>query len=245
MLLLLNLRVFPEGEIVHDRFMYFPSVGFALLIGLGAEVLVTLSGLKVPTRVYGTAIVLALGVVFGGATVHYCGFWANDWTLYGRSLAIAPGNKLAANNLASDLADLGRYQEAIPIYQQILRRDPNYWLGIYNLGYCLYKTGRYKEACNYLARAITLDPSEPEPFVYLGMANFRVGRTVEAIAYLREGVALNPGDARYHFGLGMVLKAQGDLRAARQEFAAALALDPSLSDAREQIAEIDRQQPAK
>jgi Flp pilus assembly protein TadD len=77
------------------------------------------------------------------------------------------------------------------------------------------------------------------------MANFRAGHTVEAIAYLRKGVALNPGDARYHFGLGMVLKAQGDVRAARQEFAAALALDPSLSDAREQIAEIDRQQPAK
>jgi hypothetical protein len=246
MLLLLNLRVFPEGEIVHDRFMYFPSVGFAFLMGLGAERLMTFGRPKVSSCVLCRwAVVLALGLGLGAATVHYSGFWANDWTLYGRALAVAPGNNLAANNLASDLADEGRYPEAIAIYRQILARDPMYYLGVYNLGYCLYRMGAYEAACSYLQRAITLNATEPEPFVYLGLADFRVGRAAEAAANLRQGIVLSPDNPRYHFALGMILKSQGDVIAARQEFAAALALDPNLADASEQIAEIDRQPSGK
>jgi len=245
MLLLLNLRVFPEGEILHDRFMYFPSVGFALLMGLGAEALVTSKGLKLSTKIARAALVFAAGVTLGVATFHYVGFWANDWTLYGRSLAIAPGNKLAANNLASDLADQGRYQEAIPLYRQILDRDQNYSLANYNLGYCLYKAGMYDEAAKYLTHAIALNPSEADAYMFLGMADFRSGRIPQAIRCLQKGIDLNPGNARYHFVLGVVLRSHGDLPAARQEFTAAVSLNPGLSDAREQLAQMDQQQRGK
>lgn len=262
MLLLLNLRIFPEGEIVHDRFMYFPSVGLALLMGLGAEKLVSLrrpagspdphpgpppgprerwkSGLGISPATCRWALALMLGAALGGAAFYYCGFWANDWTLYGRALSVAPGNKLAANNLASDLADAGRYSEAIAIYQRILKRDPNYGLATYNLGYCLYRTGRFAESTAYLEHAITLNAAEPEPYIYLGLADFQTGRMTEAIANLVQGVALSPDNPRYRFSLGVVLRARGDRGAARREFSTALSLDPHLTAAREQIAEMDR-----
>jgi len=45
--------------------------------------------------------------------------------------------------------------------------------------------------------------------------------------------------------LGVVLRSHGDLPAARQEFTAAVSLNPGLSDAREQLAQMDQQQRGK
>ena len=240
MALLLNLRVFPAGEFVHDRFMYFSSVGFSLLIALAAERLAASPAFPFSIRSRQAITVAALGIILGGATVYYCRFWANDWVLYGRALAIAPGNNLATNNLAADLSDVGRYDEAIALYERILARSPDYALAQYNLGYCQYRSGRFEEARRNLTRAIILTPAEPEPYVYLGLTNFRTGHGEEAVANLRHAVEISPENARYRFTLGMVLKAQGDMREARNEFASALALDPTLSAAREQLLEIEK-----
>jgi hypothetical protein len=245
MVLLLNLRVFPEGEFVHDRFMYFSSVGFSLLIALGVEYFATLPKFPLSIRARQVATVIALGLILGSATVYYERFWANDWVLYGRALAVAPGNNLATNNLAADLSDQGRYQEAIVLYARILERAPDYSLAQYNLGYCQYHKGQFEDARRNLTRAIALTPAEPEPYLYLGLTNFRTGHPEQALANLRHAVGISPENARYRFTLGVVLRAQGDLPGARNEFASALALDPSLSDAREQLNEIEKQPAAQ
>jgi len=244
MVFLLNLRVFPEGEFIHDRFMYFSSVGFSLLVALGIQAFAASPELRFSVRARQAGTVAALGIVLGGATVYYQRFWANDWRLYGRAMAVAPGNNLATNNLASDLSDLGRYEEAVALYERILARAPDYTPAPYNLGYCQYRLGHFEEARRNLTRAITLSPNEPEPYVYLGLTSFRTGHLEEAIANLRQAVELSPENARYRFSLGMVLKAHGELGAAREEFARALALDPTLSDARQQLLEIEGKQPA-
>jgi protein O-mannosyl-transferase len=238
--LLLNLRVFPPGEFVHDRFMYFPSVGFSLLLALGLEWLIAALRLPRSMRAPQIAIVASLGIVLGAATVHYCRFWANDWVLYRHALAIAPGSNLATNNLAADLADTGRYQEAMALEQRILARDLNYPLARYNLGYCQYRAGNFDDARRNLTRAITISPGEPEAYVYLGLTDYRTGHLPEAAVNLRRAVEIIPENARYRFTYGMMLKALGDVAGARTEFQSALALDPRLSAAREQLEEIAR-----
>jgi protein O-mannosyl-transferase len=240
MALLLNLRVFPPGEIVHDRFVYFPSIGFVLLLGLGLDGFAASPRLPLSIRVRQMATVAALGVVLGAAAIYYCRFWANDWALYGRALAVAPGSRMANNNLAVDLADAGRYEEAIALEQQLLARDPDYSLAQYNLGYCQYKAGRFDDARRNLTRAVALSPAEPEPYLYLGLTNYRTGRLTEAVANFRRALEISPENARYRFTLGIVLRSQGDVTGARSEFASALALDPSLAAARDQLHEIDK-----
>jgi tetratricopeptide (TPR) repeat protein len=245
MILLLNLRVFPPGEIVHDRFMYFPSVGFSLLLALGLDWFASSSGLPVSIRARRVGIVAALGIVLGAATIHYCRFWANDWVLYARALSVAPGNKMAANNLAVDLADAGRYEEAAAIEQRVLARDPGYALAQYNLGYCQYRLGNFAEARTNLMRAVPLSPAEPEPYLYLGLTDYRMGLSVESVANVRHAVELSPENARYRFTLGLVLRTMGDVAAARYEFTTALALDPTLAAAIDQLKEIDQHAPPR
>lgn len=243
MVLLLNLRVFPPGEIVHDRYMYFPSVGFALLVALGLQTLVASTALPFSIRARQIATVATLGLVLSAATIHYSRFWANDWVLYARALAVAPGNKMAANNLAVDLADAGRYEDAVALEQRVLARDPNYALAQYNLGYCQYRQKQYADARQNLMRAISLSPAEPEPYLYLGLTDYRMGLAAEAVVNVRHAVELIPENARYRFTLGLVLRTSGDVAAARVEFITALALDSTLAAARDQLKEID-QQPA-
>lgn len=237
---LMNLRALPQSDFIHDRFMYFPSIGFSLLVALVVERIVTARGRPFSSRACKLGVVATLAVVLGGATVYYCRFWSDDLALYTRAVRIAPANNQATNNLGAALADRGRYEDAIPLYERVLARDPNYALAQYNLGYCQYRTGRYDEARKNLARAIILSPGEPEAFVYLGLTDFRTGRIAEAVANLRQAVFLSPDSAPYRFSLGMVLKSQGDLRAARDQFAASLAVNPDLHEARTQIEEIDR-----
>jgi Flp pilus assembly protein TadD len=237
--------VFPPGEIVHDRFMYFSSVGYSLLVALGLEWFVTIPAPPPSIRMRQAGTVAASIVLLGAATVYYGRFWANDWVLYGRALSVAPGNNLATNNLAVDLADEGRYSEAIALEQRVLERDPDYAIAQYNIGYCQYRSGRWEEARRNLARAIALSPADPEAYVYLGLTEYREGQFAGAATSLRRAVEISPENARYRFTFGLMLKALGDLAGARAEFQTALELDPTLSAAHEQLGEIGSHPPGR
>jgi tetratricopeptide (TPR) repeat protein len=66
------------------------------------------------------------------------------------------------------------------------------------------------------------------------------GRLDEAIASTRRAIALNPTGFAYHFALGAMLKAQGDLAGALQEFKQELAVNPEQTAAATQIKEIEK-----
>ncbi len=239
LLVLLNLRAFPEGEIVHDRYLYLASVGFSLLVGLSWQ---SLAGAPIKlladvgTRRLGAVMLIA---AMGAATIYYTGFWANNEKLYGRAIAIAPNNNLAANNYAGLLVARGDFAGAVPLYAKILARREDFWLANYNLGYCLYELGRYGEAERHLERAALLDASFPDPHLYLGLIRLQAGRADEAEAEFRRALALRPDGRGYHFALGMALKSRGALEEARSEFELELANHSSEAAARAQISEID------
>jgi tetratricopeptide (TPR) repeat protein len=243
-LVLLNLRAFPKGEIVHDRYLYLASVGFALLVALAWRSMRAAPTLFLANR--GTRAVVAglLVAALGAGTIYYSGFWANNQTLYSRSITIAPNNDLATNNYAGLYVARGDYAGAIPLYARILARHSDFWLANYNLGYCFYKLGRLDEAEHSLQRAATLDASFPDPHLYLGLIRLQAGRVADAEADFRRALALRPNGRGYHFALGMALKSQGALAEARREFQLELANNPGEKSARDQIVEIDNRPPA-
>ena len=235
----LNLTVFLKGEIVHDRYLYLPSMGFALLVGIALgrpESAVVRSWRRPRWREAVAAVLIGL---MGAGTGYYRGFWKNNLTLFERAVKSAPGNIIAANNFANELLDHGRSEEAQAIYRSVLARDPNYWLAVYNLGYCFYKLGKLEEANRYLERAIALDPTDSDEFVYLGLTRFKMGRLEEAESLLRHAIALRPEGPGYHFALGMVLKARAEWSEALKEFQAELAYHPGETAALGQIKEVE------
>lgn len=84
----------------------------------------------------------------------------------------------------SALCDLGRYEEAILAYEQIIRLAPANSAGYNNVGNALACLNRHEEAISMYEQALRLDPTNTRVYVSIGHALRSLGRITEAeIAY--------------------------------------------------------------
>ena len=238
---LLNIRVFTANDFAHDRHLYLPSVGLAVL----AAIFLTrvLAG---PPRWLGIPallliVVLLLTASMSYATVTESFYFKDNLTFYGYSLQHAPHHPDAESNYASVLAEQGQYDRAIDAFLDAVTYNPTYWTPTYNLALTYYKIGNLQESEKYFIRAVELNPYKADEYFYLGVIRFKTGRTADGVACLHRAIGLNPNGFVYHFALGMMLKTQGDLNGALEQFKLELANNPSQESARQQIAEIEKQ----
>lgn len=235
----LDLPVFFRSEIVHDRYLYLPSVGFALLVGMafGCRVRAESSG-KRPLGRFAAAAALT-GLMVAG-TCYYRRFWKSNWTLFQRAVRIAPQNVVALNNLGNEYADRGRYDEAVALYRRVLDEYPPYWESDYNAGYCMYKRGRLLEALQFFQRAYEIEPYDSDVCIYYGITYFKMGRTDRAEPLVQRAIALRPEGRGFHLALGMILLNRGEPERARLEFRAELANYPGEAAAARELQEVER-----
>lgn len=235
---LLNIQVFAADDFAHDRYLYLPSVGLAVLAaiilkkacvgppgyaGVPASLLVAMVGLTV-----------ALG--YGTITEGRC-FSDND-AFYTHNIARAPHNRFVELDYGIVQAQKGRYAPALECLTDVRTRYPKFWAASYNLAYTYYAMGRLPEAEKYFLEAIRLKAYKPDEFLYLGMARFRMGDTAGAIPAVRQAIAIRPNGYAYHFALGVMLKASGDVDGALREFEQEHTNYPSEAAAARQIAEL-------
>jgi len=238
---LLNLRVFVANDFAHDRYLYLPSAGLAVLVAL---LLKKVCGgpprwLGLPASLLVVVVCLTAGMSYGTVTESF--YFKDNLTFYGYNLTRAPHNPDAESNYASILAENGQYGPAIDAFLDAVTYNPTYWTPTYNLALTYYKIGNLPEAEKYYLRAIQINPNKSDEYFYLGMIRFKTGRTADAITCLRQAIALRPNGYVYHFALGVMLKTQGDLGGALQEFKTELANNPKQQTAAEQVNEIEGQ----
>jgi tetratricopeptide (TPR) repeat protein len=214
----LNLSVFNTGGFAHDRFVYLPSIGFAILAGLAIRRLrlqrFVLFGQPAPE----VAVVLCLAALFGVLTATQVQYWQDELVLYSRAVRIAPNNSEAANNLACVLEDKGMHQEALDKLQEVISRDPGYWNATYNVGYILYKVGNLDAAEPYLRRAVQMDPNSASANLYLGLVFLKTGHLDESEGAIRKALELGPVERGYYCSLGLVLELKGSTVEAEEAY---------------------------
>ena len=242
MIPLLGLAFIPGGAFAHDRFLYLPSVGVALMAGLALRSKFSRQTVRQGRPLLQNLLVGGISLLFLIGTVTQSAVWADDLVIYSKGLQVDPNSNELKNDLANVLAERGRAAEALELYEEVLSRDPNHPVANYNLGYLDYRLGKANEAERYLKRAVAVEPTNAAGFLYLGLAELRIGRLDEAETALRRAVAMEPQGQGVHFALGMVLKLKGDLDAALKEFRLELAADPQNKTVQEQVLEIERNQ---
>jgi len=240
---LLDFRIFVANDIVHDRYLYLPSVGLAILIALLLEKVCAGAAQWQGIPVSLLAAAASLAVVLGFGTLSESFYFRDDLTFYAYNLSRAPNNPIAQCDYAADLAERGFYGPALEKLTGVVNQNPNYWAAVYNLALTYYKIGKLPQAEKYFLEAILIDPYNPDEHLYLGMTWFKAGRTDQAIASVRQAIAIDPAGFAYHFALGVMLKARGDLGGALQEFKEELAVNPRQQAAAAQIQEIEKQAP--
>jgi protein O-mannosyl-transferase len=239
---LLNLRVFVANDFAHDRYLYLPSVGLAVLLAMLLKKVCwgPPRWLGVPISLLVASSCLAVAMSYG--TIAESSYFKDNLTFYAYNVARAPHNPDAGSNYATVLAERGQYAPALAEFLDVVKQFPNAWAPTYNLGLTYYKLGKLPEAEVYFLQAIRINPNKPEEYFYLGMTQFKSGRTPEAIATMRQAIAIRPTGFAYHFALGVMLKTQGDLAGALQEFKVELANNPGEHAAATQFNELENQE---
>ena len=237
----LNLKYFVKGELAHDRYLYLPSVGICILVGMALRRIpfgrVSLAGSEPVPAIP----VAALALVLMATTILQSTYWANNLLLYKRGVDIAPGNNLARTDLGNALIDAGRYDEGMEMYREVLARDPNFWLCVYNIGYEDFAHGNYQRAENYLVHAAELYPLDGDTFYWLAQTEMNLGRLDRAEQAMDRALANEPRALGYRYIMGLVLKGQGKLAPAAEMFRGELAKNPADEKARQALEETEAQ----
>ena len=221
----LFVSLFPPDDIVHDRYLYIPSIGAALFLAIALRAIVSRARLTPRSLLLPISAALAL---MAGSTVVQSRPWKDDFSLYQHACSLSPNHATACNNLAVALIGRGEYLRARAILLALLQHDPNVALANANMGTVSYHLGEFSAAEGYLRRAIALDPEPSQPYVDLAMTCYHTNRIAEAASLLRQAIVRKPDGEGYHLALGSILMEQNDFRDACNEFRTELGLNPHL-----------------
>jgi len=117
--------------------------------------------------------------------------------------------------------------------------DPHYQLGM------MYQSAeRYDEAFAAFEKAIEVDPNATSALYQIGRTGVLAGENLDrSIAALKQYLETEPPSGQptlgnAHWRLGMLYELKGDLEAARNEFEAALALNPDDENAKKALEQL-------
>jgi len=206
------LNILPLNQILAERFLYFPSTGFALLVAL---FVITL---RRRWRLPATVVFVLLLAACSARTVMRTADWKDELTLFQKSVAASPNNARARASLGSTLYDLERYDEALNEFRFAVRVNPSYAPGWSGLARTEGKLGHVNEALDAIQNAIDLDPDNAVYYNSLGMLQFQVRDYMNAVGSFRQVLQLRPRHLHARFNLGLALYQLGDFEGAVKEF---------------------------
>ncbi len=206
----LNLRHFRPQEFLHDRYLFLPTLGFALFVGWAT---VNLAHRLVSPVAQAAAAVLfttVLAIGYAQLTAQYVPHWQNDLALYGRILHFHPNNAFAWGNLADALLRRGRLQESVAALERAYAIAPHERHLASALGNAYCRTGQFERAIATLEPWLTqnLESLNEAGLCYdYGYALLAVGRLREGRSYLERAAALAPDDPQIWLMVGEARRA--------------------------------------
>lgn len=120
----------------------------------------------------------------------------------------------AYNNQGVELAEQGKFPEAIAAFKQAIQIYPKYENAHNNLGLAFGSQQKYIEAVAAFNQALTINPSNFETYNNLGIALGSQGKFSEAVAAFHRAIEINPVDPISHQNLGIAFWSQGEVSAA-------------------------------
>jgi tetratricopeptide (TPR) repeat protein len=220
----LYLRNFGNGDFVRDRYICLPSVGFAILLAMACQRLPSIK--QWSSQTVRVAAVLALGLVYVGASLSQQVYWANDLLLWSRGHALYPDNPYASVGLAAEYSKRGAHDRAIELAESAVRLHPDLSYAPLALAETYIRAGRFDQGRFWLQRV-------PPEYVKseMGTAAFaglygRMGDYDKALAYCSEILQKEPDLYSALYNCGNIHLMDGQYREAERLLSRAVALAP-------------------
>jgi Tfp pilus assembly protein PilF len=148
------------------------------------------------------------------------------------ALEIRPDFQQALLNLSALYVELGRYDEAIELTDQLLD-DPTFpvpWKALTNRGWAEYELGQRRNARDSFETALEYNEKHWRSFLALGILDEEAGDRIEALEQFEQVIALEPGplaEAEANYRIGEIYISLGNRTRAVQHLTAATAKEPN------------------
>lgn len=140
--------------------------------------------------------------------------------------------------LAEAYRKSGRPEQAIDMFEQAIRRKPDFWPAVRGLGVAQAKSGRLPQAKETLLKAVTLRPEDASALNDLGLVHLAAGETREAVDVLRRASLSDPDYSDAQNNLGGALLRLGDRAAAEEAYRTAIRVQPDFAEAHRNLANL-------
>jgi Tfp pilus assembly protein PilF len=221
--------VFPLEDVVTDRWLHLPSVGFAMIMALFTQWIygtIVEKGSRQRKMIFFFSCALVLEL-YGHATLLRNFTWHNEWMLWEDAVIKSPNKDRPHNGLGLALMRAGKYEEAILEFQRVLELNPKHGGAYLNLGITYLRQGKFEEAIQALKKSMALSPRlTPEIYTNLGVIYGKQGRVEEAIHAYQKAIEARPHNSAAYYNLGDIYAKQGDVDRAISCFEGAVKFTP-------------------
>ncbi|MGD0884952.1 MAG: tetratricopeptide repeat protein [Thermodesulfovibrionales bacterium] len=222
-----------------DRYMYLPSLGPFLLIGLIAAWVWSkadsLRHWRPAVKGFTIALAISLVISLSYVTLEQIAVWKDDLTLFTDMVRKSPNAPVPHNDLGNAYLNQNRLDEAVHEFLTALKLKPDYAEACYNLATAYLKQNRLDEAVHEFLTALKLKP-DYAAHANLAAAYLNQNRLDEAVNEFFAALKLEPDSAEAHYNLATAYLKQNRLDEAVHEFLAALKLEPDYAEAHTNLA---------
>lgn len=149
-----------------------------------------------------------------------------------RATQAAPNAVEPMLRLALLMEFMNKSDQAKPMYEQILKIQPNHPVALNNLAYINAEAGTdLDQALTMAQRARQQMPNAPEVGDTLGLIYIKKSLSEDAVRVFRDLVQKDPNNALFRYHLGMALLQKGDRPTAKKELELAMKSKPSKDQA--------------
>jgi tetratricopeptide (TPR) repeat protein len=188
----MNIRAFLPDQIVKDRFLYLPLLGFLMIIvPTVAAALRKLGGGDRAARRLGFALTACVAIALAGRTIAYNRAWRSEVALWENAVRTDPTSALNHQSLAVALIDAKQYARARPELTRAIEIAP-VALSYLALADLDLAEQRYADATADAEEAIRLAPDDYRGYERLAVSYEKRGLFADAEAALRRGIEQAP-----------------------------------------------------
>jgi tetratricopeptide (TPR) repeat protein len=130
---------------------------------------------------------------------------------------------------ANQLKRVGKLDEAIALYHQVIDINPNFAWAYNNLGDAFVKQGKLDEAVAFCSESLKNNSNSAWLYYCLGEALAKQGDLEAALKYLQKAIDTKPNFYKFYHSLGQVLTVKGDFDEAIANYKKAIELNSKIA----------------
>lgn len=221
------------NQFIADRFMYLPSLGFFVLMGLGissawkeSDVLAARFRWGKPLMV---VILVTLLVTLSGLTIKQIGIWRDGISLWTYILELKPLQYPEVYfSRGEEFVARGNIDKGLEDYNTAIAVDPKYDSAYINKGVILMTRGELDNAIKEFEMVIKINPQSADAYTNRGSAYYRKGNLEQALTDYSMAIAMDATLGATYINRALVYKERDDFGKAITDFTTAISLNPDL-----------------